>query len=47
MDTRKRLKEQTTIYKTPHGKTKCIVQDEPHLKAESELKCPGRIGSSC
>jgi len=47
MDNRKRLKEQTTIYKTPQKKTKFIVQDEPHLKAESELKCSGRIGSSC
>jgi len=43
MDTRKRLKGQTMIYKTPHRKKQFIVQDESHLKAEGELKCSGRI----
>ena len=45
MSKRKRTKEQTTIYKT-YNKTKDRVTQTP-LKTGGELRCSGRISSSC
>jgi hypothetical protein len=43
---RKETKEQTTIYKRSHRILK-IEQHEPHQKIRSELRCSGRVISSC
>jgi hypothetical protein len=46
MAERKKTKGQTTIYKTLHRKIN-IEQHEPHQKSGGELRCSGRVNSSC